>query len=292
MRSTRTRTIIAASGVLVAATLVPAVPASAQTGYLRQHVSAADRYVAGRSGLASFSAVDTATGETAASPSSTVQIRSASVIKVAIGAAALGRARAAGRTLSWTRSAQLTRMIRYSDNDATQALWSANGGASGVLGYVRSRVPGLAMRVDAGHPGAWGYTYVSSRDLALLGAALMRGTLLATPDSERLLREMRNVTPSQRWGIAQAFPGRTVALKNGWYPDSEQRSWRVNCLGILTPPGRSKPVVLAVTTKYPLSLGQGYGENTCRQVASRLLAATSSAAASSAASSALVLTGY
>ncbi len=276
MIKNRAKALVATTVVLFAAS---AAPAQAQVGFLQQHLSAAQHYAATRSGLASFTSIDIGTGETVHSGSAAwTQIRSASVIKVAIGAAALGRARAAGRSLTYTQSGQLTRMIESSDNDAATALWNANGGGAGVLGYVKAKVPGLAMHVDPGHPSAWGYTYVSSNDLALLGAALVRGRLLVPADTQRLLTLMRNVIPSERWGIPQAFPGLSVAVKNGWYPDSEQKSWRVTCLGIVTPRGRTSPVVIAVTTKYPLGYGQGYGEASCRFIAANLVPGTATPA--------------
>ena len=110
--------------------------------------------------------------------------------------------------------------------------------------------------------GAWGFTLTTSRDLAVVLARLAQG-VLGPSATDLIISLMRQVIPSQAWGIGAAIPG--AAIKNGWYPDPGD--WRVNCLGI----AGGRRYVLAVMTEYPIGLGQGYGEATCQQIAADLL---------------------
>jgi hypothetical protein len=85
---------------------------------------------------------------------------------------------------------------------------------------------------------------------------------------------MRQVTPSQRWGVAAAVHHSNPAVKNGWYPDTDQQVWRVLCTGIVDDGPRPNRWVIVVTTRYPVNLGQEYGEETCAGIAARALPPT------------------
>ena len=146
-------------------------------------------------------------------------------------------------------------MITQSDNNAASALWNEDGGANVIR--LMDSLGAPATSEDPG--GAWGFTETTSRDLAVVLARLAR---CPRPGGTNLILSlMRQVIPSQAWGIGAAIPG--AAIKNGWFPDPGD--WRVNCLGIASG-GR---YALAVMTQYPISLGQAYGEATCQQYRGR-----------------------
>lgn len=81
---------------------------------------------------------------------------------------------------------------------------------------------------------------------------------------------MRSVDGSNAFGIQQASPagkGVRIAVKNGWTEHGGAGQWNVNCLGIWGPGSRW---VLAVTTRYPIGDGLGYGADVCRRITTAL----------------------
>jgi hypothetical protein len=122
------------------------------------------------------------------------------------------------------------------------------------------------------YPAWWSLTQISSRDLARLGDCIVpgRGKFLSPAVGAPLLALMRSVDRSNAFGIAEARPAgsRPVAVKNGWTEHGGTGLWNVNCLGIWGPNDRW---VLAVTTRYPIERGLGYGAAVCRRVTTTLL---------------------
>ena len=210
----------------------------------------------GRAGIAGFTVINLATDEMDEGGSAMTQIRTASVIKVPIAMALMSMVSAQGRTLTPAEQTELRLMITQSDNNAATELWNEVGGAN-VISLMRS-LGATETLPDPG--GAWGFTLSTSRDLAVVLAHLADGFPGASAADE-IVSLMRQVIPSQAWGIGAAIPG--AAIKNGWYPDPDD--WRVNCLGI------ADGYALAIMTQYPIGLGQGYGEATCQQIAADLL---------------------
>jgi len=200
--------------------------------------------------------IDLATGEIDEGGFAETQIRTASVIKVPIAMALMTMVNAQRRPLTAAEQIALRLMITQSDNDAATELWNEVGGAN-VIGLMRS-LGATDTSPDPG--GAWGFTLSTSRDLAVVLARLAQG-ILGPSATDQIISLMRQVIPSQAWGIGAAIPG--AAIKNGWYPDPGD--WRVNCLGI------ASGYALAIMTQYPIGLGQGYGEATCQQIAADLL---------------------
>ena len=93
-------------------------------------------------------------------------------------------------------------MIRSSDNDAASRLWASLGGPA-VITWVR-KVTGVRNTQSAGQPGSWGFTTTTARDMAVILNALVHAQGVNAANRDALLREMRAVIPSQRWGIAAA----------------------------------------------------------------------------------------
>src|SRR5581483_11463951 len=73
------------------------------------------------------------------------------------------------------------------------------------------------------------------------------------------------------WGVADAVHQSTPAVKNGWYPDIDEGVWRVHCAGVVDDAPHPNRWVVVVTTRYPSALGQDYGQETCSNVAARVL---------------------
>jgi beta-lactamase class A len=122
-------------------------------------------------------------------------------------------------------------MIRYSDNDATDALWEAVGGDRGL--DAANDTLGLS-RTTAGRFGAWGLTRTTAADqLLLLKAVFGEDSPLSASSRAYLRTLMGAVTPGQCWGVAAASdPHATApALKNGWLERTATGLWDINSVG-------------------------------------------------------------
>ncbi|SED61207.1 Beta-lactamase enzyme family protein [Streptomyces sp. TLI_105] len=153
----------------------------------------------------------------------TVPYDSASIAKVLIMQAVLGRAEELGRVPTRLESRRLKAMITRSDNTAATELWE---------GLSRARLNRVLREAGAqdtvlGHDNYWGLTRTTARDqLALLAAVSRRGEALSL---------MGQVVRPQAWGVTAGAP-RTVKvhLKNGWLPRATH-AWRVHSVGIVRP---------------------------------------------------------
>ncbi|GAA3055486.1 hypothetical protein GCM10017562_20180 [Streptomyces roseofulvus] len=146
---------------------------------------------------------------------------SASVAKVLILHAVLGRAAELGRRPTTLETRRLKAMITRSDNAAAAALWQ---------GLSRARLDRVLRAAGArdtvpGHDRYWGLTRTTARDQLALLAAVSR--------HPRALALMGQVVASQAWGVTAGAP-RTVKvhLKNGWLPRATH-GWRVHSVGIV-----------------------------------------------------------
>ena len=171
------------------------------------------------------------------------QVPTASIVKVIVMLAVLDEARQDHRPATEDELALLWPMITESDNDATSELWERVGRGQAIASYLRTiGVDGITP--DGGT--SWGVTFASARGMALVLGKLASGALLDASSSALAMRLLQSVIPAQRWGItAGTDPGDVVGVKNGWYPGTE--GWRVNSVGIVTPP-RSAPYAIAIVT--------------------------------------------
>lgn len=148
---------------------------------------------------------------------------SASIAKILILEAVLGRAAELGRAPTGPESQRMRAMITRSDNKAAGELWK---------GLSRARLDRVLRDVGArdtvpGHGGYWGLTRTTARDqLALLAAVSRRAEALSL---------MGQVVRDQAWGVTSGAP-RTVKvhLKNGWLPRATH-AWRVHSVGVVRP---------------------------------------------------------
>ncbi len=153
----------------------------------------------------------------------TLAYDSASIAKVLIMQAVLGRAEELGRAPTRLEARRLKAMITRSDNTAATELWE---------GLSRARLNRVLREAGAqgtvlGHRNYWGLTRTTARDqLALLAAVSRRSEALSL---------MGQVVRSQAWGVTAGAPRRVkVHLKNGWLPRATH-AWRVHSVGIVRP---------------------------------------------------------
>ncbi|HVW35641.1 MAG TPA: serine hydrolase, partial [Acidimicrobiia bacterium] len=229
----------------------------------------AARYAAGREGTAGFALVDTVNGKVHGNAASAVAMRTASIVKVIIGMRLFALAQEQHRNLTPAEQSDLSAMIRASDNDAATRLWDELGGPA-VIAWIR-QVTGVRATAPPANPEEWGFSTTTAHDMAVILSALTHAKGITAAHRDALLREMRQVIPAQRWGVADAVHRSNPAVKNGWYPDTDAPVWRVLCTGIVDDGPRPNRWVIVIATRYPNTLGQGYGEETCTGVAARAL---------------------
>jgi hypothetical protein len=185
---------------------------------------------------------------------------SASVIKAMILAAYLNLVEHRGGSLTEGEHAELSAMIRRSDNGAATRLVRAVGAAG--LREVARRV---GMRDFKPVVTPWGTSQVTAQDQALLFSRLER----AVPRSHhRLARHLLGtIVPEQRWGLPHAAPdGSSVLFKGGWAP-APNGGWRVHQAGSVERGGQR--IALAVLSEGNPS--QAHGRETIRGVSERVL---------------------
>jgi hypothetical protein len=109
-----------------------------------------------------------------------------------------------------------------------------------------------------GPGGYWGLTKTTAPDqVALVRTIAYPNALLTTADRNYELKLMRNVIPSQKWGISAGVPsGASVALKNGWL--FANGTWNINSIGNVN--GGGLDYVLAILTNRNGT--EGYGIDT------------------------------
>jgi hypothetical protein len=189
-----------------------------------------------------------------------------SMIKAWIATDYLMDVEATGRRITEAEQERLRKMIHLSDDQAAQWAYVSRGGD-----LVVKRLVDICKLTDTTvTPRWWSKTQISARDAALMGDCVLNGKLLGPRWHGWLLDQMRDVDPSNAFGIAEApaLAGRKVAIKNGWTEHARDTGsvWAVNCLAVWG------DWSLAVLTNYPAKLGQKHGAEICRTVAQQLFA--------------------
>jgi beta-lactamase class A len=222
---------------------VPGTPTSSVHGHdrLRHKIQ---RYVRARPGRAGLVVQDLRTGERFAyRPRS--QFVAASVMKVNVLVGLVLLRQQQHRRLSDGERSAAARMIRYSDNDAADALYRKIGRAAG-LGRTNQR---LGMRCTKEARVAWGASETCPADqLRLLQVLAAANGPVSPPNRDFIWGLMGSVTGDQAWGIsAGARDGETVALKNGWTPLRHQGTgWAVHSVGRVR--GGPRDLLIAIFT--------------------------------------------
>jgi hypothetical protein len=181
------------------------------------------------------------------------------------------RGQGGGTGLSAREQTLAEQMIEDSDNDAATSLWYAVGGAARIrsfnarAGLTRTAPSSCVVCPGFAWPG-WGLTTTTPEDqIALLRQLVTPGSLLTGAAREYALSLMRDVTPSQRWGVSGGVPAQvSVALKNGWLPLRGAASdWQINSIGWVSGGGRNY-LMAVLTTGNP---SEQYGIDTIDRLA-------------------------
>ena len=219
--------------------------------------AALDRYKSGRVGTIGLMLRDNRDGGYFGWRTRTME--SYSTIKVLILVATLKRAQDRHLSLTTTQKSLASRMIRYSDNAATDTLLAQIGVST--CQRVADQLGLASTVVRGGCSGWWGHSTTTTRDLVQLMNQLVLGTYLTSGRRDYVRDLMATVTSSQRWGLGDPLPGGVhVELKNGWGPMSS--GYRLNSFGHVSGNGRSYQ--LAIMSKSPN--GFSYGKTTVNRV--------------------------
>jgi hypothetical protein len=251
-----------------------AAPSPRATGAGRRDPfgAAAASYLTGRAGTVLAAVYDLGTGRTWHLGQGRPQAE-ASVVKLDVLETLLSeRGQGDGTGLSASEQTLAEQMIEDSDNDAATSLWYAAGGAAGLRSFnARAGLTHTAPSSCVVCPGfawpGWGLTTTTPDDqIALLRQLVTPGSLLTTAARDYAVSLMRDVTPSQRWGVSGGVPAQvTVALKNGWLPLRGAGSdWQINSVGWVSGGGRNY-LMAVLATGNP---SEQYGIDTIDQLAS------------------------
>lgn len=209
-------------------------------------------------GTYAYSFVDPVSAATAGSPNrDTFTSTMESMIKPWIAADYLRRTKQPSRA----RLAQITAMLRDSDDDAAEQIYLLGGGTPVITRMIST----CGLRNTTARPGWWSLTRTTAEDTVRLGACLRDGRAAGT-HTPWLLEQMRAVRGEGRFGIVEALPARVAAvtaIKNGWTPQGG--TWHVNCLAV------HPRFTLAVLTSYPVKRGLTYGAQACTRITQALL---------------------
>jgi Beta-lactamase enzyme family len=217
---------------------------------------------------ASFTLLDRRTGKVVTDTRSSQVTFTESTVKAWLAADLLATRARQGTGPSAYETARMTSMIRESDDNAAEVIWRWLGADAAI----RNMITTCRLRDTKVYHDWWSKTEISSRDLARLGDCIQpgKGKFLSPAVGAPLVKLMRSVAVSNAFGIQQAQPagkGVRIAVKNGWTEHGGTGQWNVNCLGVWGPGSRW---VLAVTTRYPIGNGLGYGADVCRRVTTAL----------------------
>ena len=256
----RRRLLLGGSAGVGLGALTVMAPATASAAGIETRAAlraALDRYAATRVGTIGLTLRDNRDGGYFAWRPLTLQ--SLSTVKVLILVATLKRAQDRRLSLTSTQKSLASRMIRNSDNAATDTLLAQIGVST--CQRVADQLGLSSTVVRGGSTGWWGYSTTTTRDLVQLMNQLVLGTYLSPGRRAYVRNLMSTVTSSQQWGLGDPLPDAVhVEQKNGWGPMST--GYRLNSFGFVSGYGRSYQ--LAILSKSPN--GFSYGKTTINRV--------------------------
>jgi hypothetical protein len=163
----------------------------------------------------------------------------ASTIKLAIATDLLNRQRAGSITLTASDQHDMATMLNFSDENASDRLWSKFGGDA-QLARFRDQfgmtglhfVPGFTSNTY------WGFVKCTAQDLAALMNYIF--TRADPADRSYLVTAMRGVASNQQWGVWAAGSDQQPGNKDGWSDetDSYGKHWVTNTVGFAGPDER------------------------------------------------------
>ncbi|TCB92831.1 hypothetical protein E0H26_23585 [Micromonospora zingiberis] len=215
-----------------------------------------------------WSVLDRRSGEIIGSDNMDETNTTASLIKSWIVADYLRRTADAGQTPSDAKLDDLTRIIRDSDNERTEALYTQIGRSASIKRLLSTcDLTDSNVSSDLG----WSRTELSPRDTARLGNCIADGRAAGPKWTKWLLNEMRLVRGAGDFGIRKAFPAaeaKKIAIKNGWVDRTREQEIHVNCLAI------GDTWTMGVMLRYPINKGYDYGMANCEKITESLLTPT------------------
>ena len=169
----------------------------------------------------------------------------ASTIKLAIATDLLHRARTGEIALTDADRHDLSTMLNFSDEAASDRLWRAYGGDD-MIARFRTDLGMTGLRFVPGFSRStyWGFVKCTADDLA----ALMRHVLTSTDPADRafLVGAMRGVAGNQQWGVWAAGAAERPGDKDGWSFESDQygKHWVTDSVGFAGPDERYAVAVM------------------------------------------------
>jgi hypothetical protein len=163
----------------------------------------------------------------------------ASTIKLAIATDLLRRQRAHQIALTAADRHDMATMLNYSDNAASDRLWTRFGGEE-MLARFRNQygmtglhfVPGFTAKTY------WGFVKCTTDDLAALLNFVF--THVDAADRAYLVTALRGVAPNQQWGVWAAGRDQQPGNKDGWSYETDPygKHWVTNTTGFAGPEER------------------------------------------------------
>jgi hypothetical protein len=185
------------------------------------------------------------------------QVPTASVLKAMLMTAYLRRATVRDRPLAAGDRALLRPMIRRSDNVTATRVRDIVGNGALVRLARRSGMTHFAVNP------VWGLSLTTARDQTQFFLRLEE--LLPQRHRGYALRLLRNIVPSQRWGMGQTIPdGWTLHFKGGWGSGTGAVDHQVGLLRR----GDDRVAIAVMTAGNP---SHAYGKATLEGVSRRLL---------------------
>ncbi|PZG14350.1 hypothetical protein C1I95_21950 [Micromonospora craterilacus] len=219
-------------------------------------------------GWYAWSVLDRRSGEIIGSDNMAETNTTASLIKSWIVADYLRRTADAGQTPSNAKLDDLTKIIRDSDNERTEQLYTQIGRSASIKRLLSTcDLTDSKVSSDLG----WSRTELSPRDTARLGNCIADGRAAGPEWTKWLLNEMRLVRGAGDFGIRKAFPdaeAKKIAIKNGWVDRTREQEIHVNCLAI------GNTWTMGVMLRYPINKGYEYGMDNCQKITEALLTPT------------------
>ncbi|MEV0730665.1 hypothetical protein [Polymorphospora sp. NPDC050346] len=222
-------------------------------------------------GRFSWALLDRSTGVLTGSSNVSDAVEGGGMLRVWVVADYLRHAAERGGQPEPYRLEQASRAIRDGDDDATQALYEAAGGAT----QSHRMIPVCALVETQVDDGGWRRTRISAGDSVRLGDCVADGRAAGPKWTKWVLDEMAEVNGEASdkgeltgigWGIVDGLPPAVtdlgVGFTNGFVRADSQ--WQVNCLAA------ADGWVLAVLVSYPDTRKLSYGAGICASVAAEL----------------------
>jgi hypothetical protein len=218
-------------------------------------------------GFFSWALMDRRTGEIWGSTNISGTTWPASMIKGWVASDFLRRAAEKNQTPNTATMSELERMIRDSDNNATQDIFNRSGGNASI-----TRLVSLCKLTDtAPDKRGWSFAAISAQDTVRMANCIANGTAAGPKWTDWILEKMRLIRNGD-WGIRKALPApesATVSIKNGWLLYDDDHNWHINCMAV------TETWAMAVLQRFP---GKGkyneeflHGQDVCKTVATQLI---------------------